>query len=78
MEITTRQWIDKIALALNVASPSDDGVDQLLSLAAVAAHASDRTAAPVTCWIAAHADMDLSEVLVVAQRQARELEGGTS
>jgi hypothetical protein len=60
---------------LGVTSPSDDEVEQLLSLAAVAAHASDRTAAPVTCWIAAQASMDLNEVLVIAQRQARELEG---
>ncbi len=75
MEITTRQWIDKIASSLGVTSPNDDEVEQLLSLAAVAAHASDRTAAPVTCWIAAHASMDLSEVLVIAQRQAREQQG---
>ena len=75
METTTRQWIDRIASSLGVMSPSDDEIEQLLSLAAVAAHASDRTAAPVTCWIAAHSSMDLNEVLVIAQRQARELEG---
>ena len=43
----------------------------MLALAGVAAHGSERIAAPVSTWLAARAGMDLEEAL----RIAREVSG---
>ena len=44
----------------------------MLKLASVAAHASERRAAPIACWLAAASELSLDEALVLAQ----ELAGG--
>ena len=49
--------------------PSQEDVDAILALAGVAAHASERIAAPVACWMAARAGVSLDE----ARRLADEL-----
>ena len=41
-------------------------VDALLELAGIAAHASERTAAPITCWIAAVAGLAPADALRLA------------
>ena len=51
-------------------APSEVEVEHLLELAGVAAHASERTAAPVSCWLAATADLSLQEALSAARRLA--------
>jgi uncharacterized protein (DUF934 family) len=64
---TAREWIDGYAERLGVATPTDDEFTALLELAAEAAHASERVAAPVACWLAARAARPLDEALAVAQ-----------
>ena len=49
--------------------PSAEEIDAILALAGVAAHASERIAAPVACWMAAGADVSLAD----ARRLADEL-----
>jgi hypothetical protein len=44
-----------------------DDIDALLQLAGVAAHASERTAAPITCWIAAMAGLTPARKLALAE-----------
>lgn len=61
------QWIDAFAHRLGVASPDDDEVAAILSLAGVAAHASQRTAAPIACWLAARAGVEPARALELAQ-----------
>ncbi len=61
--MTDREWIDAFAERLGVASPGDEEVEQILRLAAEAAHASQRTAAPVACWLAARAGIGLDAAL---------------
>ena len=51
-EMTAREWIARYAAALGVPAPDDADVDSILEIAGVAAHASERTAAPVACWLA--------------------------
>lgn len=58
MTLDARGWIERFAAELGVAAPTEAEVDALLGLAGVAAHASERTAAPVSCWIAAMAGVD--------------------
>lgn len=66
--MTDREWIDAFAAALGVAPPDDDVVATLLELAGVAAHASQRTAAPVACWLAAASGTAPGDALAVGRR----------
>jgi hypothetical protein len=68
--MTDREWIARFAAALGVPAPSDGEVDQILGLAAIAAHASARTAAPVACWLAAAAGRPLAESIAMASAVA--------
>ena len=45
-------WIGRYAAALGLPQPSEAEMDALLALAADAAHASHRQAAPVACSLA--------------------------
>lgn len=67
-----REWIERFAAALGVDAPAQAEVDGLLALAGVAAHASTRTAAPISCWIAARAGVSVDE----ARRIAATIAGG--
>jgi hypothetical protein len=60
-------WTAKFANALGVDAPSESEVGALLSLASVAANASERTAAPVACWLAARAGQSPDEALALAR-----------
>jgi hypothetical protein len=62
-----REWLDRFAEALGVGPPADEEFEQLLALAATAAHASERTAAPVSCWLAAKAGVAPDRAVEVAR-----------
>jgi hypothetical protein len=47
----------------------------LLELAGIAAHASERTAAPITCWIAARAGVEPRDALAIGKRLVGEKDG---
>ena len=70
--MTTAEWVAAYAKAAGIAPPSADDIDVLLQLAGVAAHASERTAAPITCWIAAIAGLDPAAALALAESLATE------
>jgi Domain of unknown function (DUF6457) len=65
--MTAQQWLEAFAKAAGIAAPTPDEMEQLLKLAAVAAHASERTAAPVACYLAGRAGLDLSQAIAVAE-----------
>ena len=75
MSISGTQWLARYASALGVEAPHDEEVQTLLALAGVVAHASERTAAPVSTWLAARANMSAPEALEVARRLADEADG---
>ena len=52
-----RAWLASYARRLGVDPPDDEEFEALLALAAVAAHASERVAAPVACWLAGRAGL---------------------
>lgn len=62
------QWLGAFARELGVAAPSDEQVEALLALAGTAAHASERTAAPVACWLAALAGVSPADATLAAAR----------
>lgn len=51
--MTRDEWIADFASELGVDPPSPREVAIILDLAGAAAHGSERTAAPVACWIGA-------------------------
>jgi hypothetical protein len=59
-------WLAAFAEQLGIDAPSEAEVDALLALAGTAAHASERTAAPVACWLAARAGITPSEARELA------------
>jgi hypothetical protein len=65
--MTDREWVDGFAAALGVPAPRDDEVALVLQLAGEAAHASERTAAPVACWMAAAAGLTPAQALEAAR-----------
>jgi hypothetical protein len=70
MPPSAEQWIEAFAAALGRPAPSQEDVAAVLRLASVAAHASERRAAPVACWLAATAGVPLDEALALAERAA--------
>ena len=75
MALDTRGWLDRYTTALGSPPITDEDVETLLALAGVAAHASERTAAPVTCYLAARAGVPLAEALATAHQLADEIAG---
>jgi hypothetical protein len=65
-----REWVDAYAARLGVEAPTEDEFAQILDLAGVAAHASERVAAPVACWLSARAGRSLEESLAIAREIA--------
>lgn len=70
--MTREEWISAFAREAGVERPTPEEIRELLALAAVAAHASERTAAPLSCWIAGRSELPLSELAAAAQRIAGE------
>jgi hypothetical protein len=69
--MNAKEWLAAYASKLGVAPPTAAEFSTLLELAAEAAHASERVAAPVACWVAATAGRSLEEAL----QAAREVSG---
>jgi hypothetical protein len=65
-------WLAAYAEQLGTAAPTKEELKAILDLAGEAAHASERIAAPVACWLAARAGVGLDE----AMRRAREVGSG--
>lgn len=60
------RWVASFAAALGVEAPSSEEIDVLLALAATAARASARQAAPIACWLVARAGRDPADAIDVA------------
>jgi predicted outer membrane lipoprotein len=75
MALDTRGWLDRYAAALDLPPIAQEEVETLLALAGVAAHASERTAAPITCYLAALSGVALADAFAVANDLAAELAG---
>lgn len=66
--MNAREWIDVFAAEIGADPPSNDEVKEILDLAAVAAHSSERIAAPVACWIGGKVGASLAELQAAAER----------
>lgn len=61
------EWIAEFTREIGTDPPTPEEVDYLLGLAAVAAHGSERTAAPLACWLAGRSGMSLAQLKEVAE-----------
>jgi hypothetical protein len=68
--MNAKQWIAAYAERLGTEGPSAVEWGNILDLAGEAAHASERVAAPVACWVAARAGTAPEEALSVAKQVA--------
>jgi hypothetical protein len=65
--MTPDEWIVEFASRIGVTPPDSQTVDTLLSLAGVAAHRSERTAAPIACYLVGLSGLDASDAVQVAE-----------
>jgi predicted component of type VI protein secretion system len=70
---TGSEWLEQLAARLGVDPPSDEELNDLLALAGIAARTSERTAAPVSCWLVARAGVTAAQGRVAASELAAEL-----
>jgi hypothetical protein len=64
------EWLAGFCERLGLEPPSKDEVVALLDLAATAAHSSERTAAPLACWVAARSGRSAAELGAIAREVA--------
>jgi hypothetical protein len=73
--MTRDEWIAAFAQEVGIERPTPDQIRELLALAGTAAHASERTAAPIACWIAGRSSLSLAELAAAAERVGAAGEG---
>jgi hypothetical protein len=73
--MNAKEWIAAYAEQLGVEPPTANELKGILDLAAEAAHASERIAAPVACWLSAKAGRSLDDSLALARETTRAPEG---
>lgn len=73
--MTREQWIEAFAREIGLSPPGQDEIDAILELAGTAAHASERTAAPVATWLAGQSGKSLAAVNESAVRASEGADG---
>jgi len=69
---TREEWIGAFARRAGVDEPTPQEADALLKLAGIAAHSSERTSAPLACWVAGRSGRPLQELLAEAAQVSPE------
>jgi hypothetical protein len=64
---TAAEWLAAFADEIGVATPTKEQMDEVLSLAGTAAHASERIAAPIACYLTGTSGRSLQEAIAVAE-----------
>ncbi len=65
--MTAEDWIRTFAQKIGSDPPDSQQMDEILRLAAVAAHASERIAAPIACYLAGTTNIPLTQLIRVAE-----------
>ena len=68
--MTAQEFLEAFAAEVATLGPTREETDALLELATIAAHASERLAAPLTCWIGGASGLPATELLAAARRVA--------
>jgi hypothetical protein len=62
-----QEWVEAFADEVGVAAPTQKEMDEILRLASIAAHASERIAAPIACYLAGTSGRALTEARETAE-----------
>jgi hypothetical protein len=65
--VTREEWLRGFCERIGIDPPSAEEAEALLDLAATAAHDSERTAAPLACWVAGRSGRDPAELSELAR-----------
>jgi len=65
--MTAEEWLTAFADEIGVAAPTREEMDEILRLAAIAAHASERIAAPIACYLTGTSGRSLNAALEAAE-----------
>jgi hypothetical protein len=65
--MTAEDWIRAFANEIGAQAPSPDEMNAILRLAGIAAHASERIAAPIACYLVGASGRSLADALEVAE-----------
>ena len=68
--MTAQEWLVQFAKDAGIGAPSGEEMEKLLKLAAIAAHASERTAAPVACYLVGRGGLDIDQAIALAEAVA--------
>jgi hypothetical protein len=66
--MTAEEWLTAFAAEIGARAPDRDQMDEILRLAAIAAHGSERIAAPIACYLTGLAGRALDEAIDAAER----------
>lgn len=66
--VTATEWVERFAREIGAPPPDRETIDAILELAATAAHASQRIAAPIACWMGGASGRSLAELNEIAAR----------
>ena len=76
MVVSESEWLSLFAAELGTEPPTTEEIGDLLAIAGIAAHTSERTAAPISCWLVARAGLGPEEARLAAERLRGALEEG--
>jgi hypothetical protein len=65
--MTRDRWVRAFCAELGVDAPTAEEEEQLLELASIAAHSSERPAAPLACWAAGRTGRSPAELGEIAR-----------
>ena len=65
---SAQEWLSGLATELGLDSPTSEEIESLLNLAGVAAHSSERIAAPIACWMIGVAEIEPAEALDLVKK----------
>jgi hypothetical protein len=65
---SAQEWLSGLAAEMGFDAPSPNEIESLLNLAGIAAHSSERIAAPIACWMVGVAGIDPEEALGLVQK----------
>jgi hypothetical protein len=68
--VTAAEWVKAFSEEIGESPPTEAEFDEILKLASVAAHASERMAAPVACYIAGRSGRPLADLRAAAEELA--------
>mgnify|MGYP006299575639 FL=1 len=62
-----QEWLAAFADRLGLDEPSQSDINALLDIASIAAHSSERLAAPLTCYLIGRAGVSPAEAMAIAE-----------